>query len=209
MGERGELFCMVKNLIFDLGNVLVTFDSKKLLGELFAPEKAKALNKLYFESGLWHPYDQGILLRQDLIDQGLAQRPDLKDEIEYFMNHWFEHLKIVEENQECLKKLRDKGYNVYILSNLPQDSYDNLKARGCFKHACGGVYSYQELLNKPDPAIYQCLMNRYDLKPEECFFFDDRQENVQAAVDLGMNGHVLESPYLLKQELEVNGFLDD
>ena len=80
------------------------------------------------------------------------------------------------------------GYCVYYLSNIPQDVLDLLTERGVLEQFDGGVASCEVHINKPDPRIYQALLDKYSLKASECVFIDDRLENVQAAFALGFAG---------------------
>ena len=89
---------------------------------------------------------------------------------------------------ELVRRLKNHGYSVYYLSNLPQDILERFTAQGLFEHFDGGVASCEVHINKPDPRIYQALLDKYQLQAEECVFIDDRLENVQAAFALGFAG---------------------
>ena len=81
------------------------------------------------------------------------------------------------------------GYHLYILSNITEESYEYVKSSIPLEEIFeGGVYSYQENVLKPDKRIYEMIMNRYHLNPEETLFFDDRQRNVDAACEIGIKG---------------------
>ena len=93
-----------------------------------------------------------------------------------------------EQALELVRRLKNHGYCVYYLSNIPQDVLDLLRDRGVLDGFDGGVASCEVHVNKPDPKIYKALLDKYSLKAEECVFIDDRLENVQAAFALGFAG---------------------
>ena len=89
---------------------------------------------------------------------------------------------------ELVRRLKNHGYCVYYLSNIPQDVLELLTERGVLAQFDGGVASCEVQVNKPDPQIYKALLKKYQLKASECVFIDDRLENVQAAFALGFAG---------------------
>ena len=95
----------------------------------------------------------------------------------------------MKDHYDYISKLKDKGYHLYILSNITRESYEYVKStidiNKVFK---GGIYSYQEKLLKPDRNIYELIMSRYHLNKDETVFFDDKQKNVDAACELGIKG---------------------
>jgi putative hydrolase of the HAD superfamily len=90
---------------------------------------------------------------------------------------------------------RRRGFRTYVLSNASDLFFTYFNNFGPLSDFDGAVVSCQEKLLKPEPEIYQRLLERYDLVPEECFFIDDRRENVDAARSLGMEGHVFRNDY--------------
>ena len=84
-------------------------------------------------------------------------------------------------------KLKGKGFNVYYLSNYSEHLMRvNPSVLDFLPHMDGGVFSCYVKKIKPDSGIYQCLLEKYGLRAEECLFFDDREENVAAARELGI-----------------------
>ena len=90
--------------------------------------------------------------------------------------------------QELGRRLKNHGYSVYYLSNIPEDVLALLKERGVLDRFDGGVASCEVHINKPDPRIYQALLDKYGQKASECVFIDDNLANVQAAFTLGFVG---------------------
>ncbi len=174
---------MLKNIVFDLGNVLVKFDSNELIYSFFN-ERQEEVKSFYFDS-LWNEYDQGLYSVEEMIEKGVKQFPELELSIKKLMYHWTEFVIPLKDNVAFIKDLKRLGYNVYILSNIPEDDTKYLRSCGVFDNIDGGVFSYEYKKIKPDPEIFHILLKKYDLKALECLFLDDRKDNVVAASNLG------------------------
>ena len=174
---------MLKNIVFDLGNVLVKFDSNELIYSFFN-EKQEEVKSFYFDS-LWDEYDQGLYSVEEMIEKGVKQFPELELSIKKLMYHWTEFVIPLKDNVAYIKDLRRFGYKVYILSNIPEDDTKYLRSLGVFDNIDGGVFSYEYKKIKPDPEIFHILLKKYNLKASECLFLDDLKDNVVAACNLG------------------------
>lgn len=174
---------MLKNIVFDLGNVLVKFDSNELIYSFFN-EKQEEVKSFYFDS-LWDEYDQGLYSVEEMIEKGVKQFPELELSIKKLMYHWTEFVIPLKDNIAYIKDLRRFGYKVYILSNIPEDDTKYLRSLGVFDNIDGGVFSYEYKKIKPDPEIFHILLKKYNLKASECLFLDDRKDSVVAACNLG------------------------
>ena len=104
------------------------------------------------------------------------------------LDDWMHILRPRLRMLELVRRLKNHGYCVYYLSNIPQDVLELLTERGVLTQFDGGVASCEVQVNKPDPQIYKALLKKYQLKASECVFIDDRLENVQAAFALGFAG---------------------
>lgn len=174
---------MLKNMVFDLGNVLVKFDSNELIYSFFN-ERQEEVKSFYFDS-LWNEYDQGLYSVEEMIEKGVKQFPGLELSIKKLMYHWTEFVIPLKDNVAFIKDLKRLGYNVYILSNIPEDDTKYLRSCGVFDNIDGGVFSYEYKKIKPDPEIFHILLKKYNLKASECLFLDDRKDNVVVASNLG------------------------
>lgn len=187
---------MIKNIISDIGNVLAYFRWKELMGDLgFSQETIHRLQKNMIYHPLWEEFDRGSLADEEVIRQFKKENPGLEEQIDLFFGHTEDLICQYDYTVPWLTSLKEKGYNLYYLSNYPRLLFENhKKTRFSFLPLMeGGVVSYEEKLIKPDPAIYYRLYEKYGLKPEECIFMDDREENVEAAKKTGMYGIVFES----------------
>lgn len=177
---------MVKNIVFDIGNVLATFKPKDFLMDIF--KDAKLADQFFevFFTKLWHEYDQGLYTKEQMIQKGLQKIPDQKEKIKNMMDVWTSYVVGIQKNIDLIHIYQKKGYKVYILSNIPEDSYIYLKEHYNFiNQVDGGIYSYQHKLIKPDVKIFEVLLDQYELKANECIFIDDKKENIRAAERLG------------------------
>ena len=104
------------------------------------------------------------------------------------------------------KCFHDKGYKCYVLSNYPKGTFANTREERYFEEFLdGAVYSFQVQMIKPEKEIYQVLLERYDLIPEECVFIDDNQANVEVARELGMYAIHFQTKCEAEKELEKLG----
>ena len=174
---------MLKNIFFDLGNVLVKFDSNELIYSFFN-KRQEEVKSFYFDS-LWNEYDQGLYSVEEMIEKGVKQFPELELSIKKLMYHWTEFVIPLKDNVAFIKDLKRLGYNVYILSNIPEDDTKYLRSCGVFDNIDGGIFSYEYKKIKPDPEIFHILLKEYNLKASECLFLDDRKDNVESASNLG------------------------
>ena len=182
---------MYKNIIFDLGGVMVDFDPKTYLVDRFCnAEVEEQVSQLTFESKEWKLLDAGLITRSEANLRMLARAKEYgcAFEVQGVLDDWMHILRPRRRMQELVRKLKSRGYCVYYLSNIPEDVLDFLTERDLNGLFDGGVASCEVHINKPDPRIYQALLDQYGLKASECVFIDDRLENVQAAFALGFAG---------------------
>jgi epoxide hydrolase-like predicted phosphatase len=182
---------MYKNIIFDLGGVMVDFDPKTYLVDRFCnAEVEEQVSQLTFESEEWKLLDAGLITRSEANLRMLARAKEYGRtfEVQGVLDDWLHILRPRHRMEELVRRLKNHGYSVYYLSNIPEDVLALLKERGVLDRFDGGVASCEVHINKPDPRIYKALLAKYQLKAGESVFIDDRLENVQAAFALGFAG---------------------
>ena len=182
---------MYKSIVFDLGGVMVDFDPKSYLVDLLCnAEMEEKVYELTFGSEEWKLMDAGLISRFEGNKRMLerAQQEGCSFEVQGVLDDWIHILHVRHRMQELVRRMKNHGYCVYYLSNIPQDVLDLLQQRGVLDRFDGGVASCEVHINKPDPRIYQALLDKYHLKAEECVFIDDRLENVQIAFSMGFAG---------------------
>jgi len=195
---------MVKNIVFDLGNVLISFKPSEFFDKKNYPEniKAKILSDI-FASKEWGMLDNGEINTQEAID-GIALKSSLKkEEIALIFNLRTELMFPLDQNVRLLPELKKQGFRLYFLSNFPMDIFEEIKTGYYFfKYFDGGIISAEAKFSKPDNRIYEILLEKYSLIPEECLFIDDIEINVQAAEASGMKGLVTYGSLEISKEIE-------
>lgn len=194
---------MIKNIVFDLGNVLVSFQPKVFFLRMFKEQtKTDDICTKIFTHEAWSLYDQGVYQLIDLYRVYGEEYPDDIEDIKQVLLNWLKLLEVIPTTYTLLKQLKKEGYNIYILSNISKDSADYLKStQDFFLYVDGTVFSYEEKLNKPDPKIYDILVNRYQLKVSETIFIDDQIGNIHQAQKLGIHGIVFLNIKQVEQEV--------
>ena len=122
------------------------------------------------------------------------------------MAGWHSDLTPIPGMLEIVKRLKDKNYKIYLLSNASLRFFEYKDMIEMFHYFDGLMVSAEEKLVKPNRAIFDCICDRYSLKSEECIFIDDLQENIDGAINAGFQGHLFLgarelSKYLEKQEI--------
>ena len=181
---------MIKNVVFDVGQVLVTFDPPKYLKGLGYDETVReVLMQAMFDDPLWGELDRSIYTKEELEEKFVANAPNYEKEI----REVFREIEGIIDSQpyvvEWMEDLKTRGYHLYVVSNYADFMYEATKHKMLFlPYMDGVVFSYMCKAIKPEKEIYETLLNRYELKAEECVFIDDRAENIEAAVNLGFKG---------------------
>ena len=111
-------------------------------------------------------------------------------EVQGVLDDWMHILRPRLRMLELVRRLKNHGYCVYYLSNIPQDVLELLTERGVLTQFDGGVASCEVQVNKPDPQIYRTFLHKFALRPEECVFIDDMPINVEGALYENMAGIV-------------------
>jgi epoxide hydrolase-like predicted phosphatase len=195
---------MIKNIIFDLGNVLISFRPSEYLDKKNYPEniKTKILSDI-FGSKEWHMLDNGVINIAQAINSIASYSSLNKDEIAHIFNLRSEILFPLDENVRLLPELRKQGFKLYYLSNFPLDLFEEVKTGYYFfKYFEGGVISSEAKVSKPDSRIYDILLKKYSLYPEECLYIDDIEANVKAGEATGMKGLVTYGASEISSDIE-------
>ncbi|MGG7144153.1 HAD family hydrolase [Clostridium nigeriense] len=194
---------MYKNIIFDLGNVLLSFNPIEYLKNKISEEKIEDVYKAIFQSEEWVMLDRGTITEKDAINNIIRRNATYRDDINLVFKDWCDILKPIEETVEVLQSLKENGYNIYYLSNFHELAFREVTTKNkFFKLFDGGVVSYAEKLIKPEEDIYKLILKRYNLNPEETIFIDDTQVNVDGASKLGIKAIFLENPKELRDSLK-------
>ena len=185
---------MIKNYIFDLGNVVLILRWDKILDKYNINNQEKdLLNKHIFESDEWVKLDEGTISKKEAIDIMKSNLPEnLHSICEDIMNSWHSGLVINNEIIDLINEMREKGYNTYVLSNAPLDIDEFLEENDLKKYFDGIILSAFDKMLKPNKEIYDLLLDRFKLNADECYFIDDKKINIEGAKAQGIDGFVFD-----------------
>ena len=195
-----------KNIIFDVGDVLLDYRWQQMLMDYGLDEsEAYRVGRELFDDpdGLWHEYDLGVKSQEEIIQEFEQKHPKDAEVIRWFISHG-EYMHVARPAiWKLVHQLKEAGYHLYILSNYPELLFKKHTQYADFMDDMEGmVVSYMLHVGKPERIVYQTLCDRYGLNKEECLFFDDRAENVQGAIDFGMRAKRVLSAKGLAADLE-------
>lgn len=182
---------MIKNIVFDLGNVLLSWKPDQYFEKSGCDSDTVSLiMKNVFSSPVWSALDNGDITTADAIEQ-IAQTSSLKSEfIRSLFSLRTEIISPLADNIKVLPRLKKSGFKLYYLSNFPLDFFEEVKNEyDFFDYFDGGIISAAVRYSKPDIRIYRILLDKYQLKAEECFYIDDVDINVRAAESAGMTAY--------------------
>ena len=196
------------SVIFDLGNVLLDYDPRRFMFELgMDPKVFDPLLKLFFEDmkAEWDALDRNVISTEEFIAVAADREPMYRKEIGFYMRNWKKQFHAIPENVAAMYAAKEAGAKVYVLSNFMKDTFDYIWPHNQFFDDFDGIlFSFETRLSKPNPAIYQLLLDMFPIDPEKCVFFDDLQVNVDAANASGLYAVRIEprSPILPLLEIE-------
>lgn len=180
---------MIKNIIFDIGGVLLEYNPKTYLDKLNIEEsKRKELNDIIFHNQKWKDCLNGFINNDQLIKYLKRENSKYKNEIEQILSK--DNLKYMlppkQEMIEYYKSLKQRGYKIYLCSNITECTYSYIKDNfEIILIADGGVFSCFENISKPNIEIYQKLIKKYQINVNESIFIDDTNKNIISANEIG------------------------
>ena len=195
-------------IVFDFGGVLMDWNPRYLYRKIFDDpgEMERFLEEVEF--GAWNeeqdrgrPFAEGVAVL-------IARFPDYRTAIEAFHHRWEETIAgEIAGSVEILAALRDAGYPLYGLSNWSAETFAVVRHRyPFFSWFDEIVLSGEEKVCKPDPGLFNVLLERSGRPAGECVFIDDSLPNVTAARALGFQVVHFRSPEQLREELTDRGF---
>ena len=199
---------MIKNILFDMGNVLIHFDRKVFLDRLDISEADKQLLlREVFLSVEWVQMDRGTLWEETAEPLMCRRLPEhLHSAVHSLVSEWDTPMLPVAGMAELLEELKANGYGIYLLSNASLRQHDYWPKIPGWQFFDGKVISADEKVMKPHPDYYRIALERFALKPEECFFIDDVPTNIEGALYCGIPGTVFHKNVpLLRRQLRAAG----
>ncbi len=195
---------MIKNIVFDVGRVLVSFEPVQYLAQIgFDEVTRKHILEAMFENGRWLEGDRGVLSIEELLECYIANAPTYKNEITEAFRRIGEAIEVLPHTMKWLADLKARGYRLFVISNYGEYTYVQTKEKLTFlQYMEGSLFSYRYKIVKPEPEIYEMLLDDYHLKAEECVFIDDSLVNVEGATAVGYQAIQFHNYEQAKEELE-------
>ena len=182
---------MYKNILFDMGNVIMDFSPDYILS--MYTKDVKLINFLKYKilyTVAWARSDKDELTEEGIYDEtikGLDEKyHSIAKEVIY---GWYNYKTESKEIYELMKELKNKGYRLFLCSNAAESFHKYEDKIEAFKLLEAKVVSADIRQVKPDKEFFEYLLNTYRLKPEECFFIDDLAVNVKGAYECGIDGY--------------------
>lgn len=196
---------MIKNIVLDMGNVLLSFDPYLILNQVCETDEEKQLIfSNLFESEEWIMGDRGEITNEERYDLVRKRIPEsMHEKLKECVLHWDIFMEPIAGAKEFIRQCKGEEMKVYVLSNACNKFFEYFPKHYDLDSFDGIIVSSKVRLIKPDVRIYELLCNTYGLKPQECLFVDDRLENVEAARKIGIHAVVFEGDYqVVKDALE-------
>ena len=197
---------MIKNIIFDMGNVLLDYNPDIILNQVCDTEEEKQIiKKELFAGPEWAMGDRGDITNAERYNLVKKRVPEnLHDKLKKCVENWDVCMVSVEGAGEFMAYAKQKGYGLYVLSNAAIEFYQYFPRQIDMDFFDGIVVSGEVHMLKPNTDIYHYLLKRHHLNPKECVFIDDREDNVQGAEKTGIKGFVFKGDFeKLKKTLEL------
>lgn len=183
---------MIRNIIFDLGNVIINYNQEQIINNFTKKEEEiKYIYDEIFHAPEWELMDLGNITNNQVIEV-INKRNEFKYQklTDVFLHEWYKKQEINRDIVEIAKMLKKNGYKLFVLSNMANLTYEYFKNDEFFSLCTGIVISAHEHVKKPDEKVYRLLLERYNLNAEECLFIDDDDsgKNYKTANKIGIKG---------------------
>lgn len=186
----------IKNIVFDIGNVLVLWDPVQIIRQYYTDIAApEALADEIFQRHSWEELSKGKITEAEAIQQQAKRLRLPASDLEALIAQAKASLIQIEGSVTLLKRAHQANYSLFALTDNTHEILAHLKERYDFWDLFEGIVSSAEVGHvKPEPEIYQHLLETYHLKPEETLFIDDLEKNITGAKQMGMDGFVFTGP---------------
>ncbi|WP_313127864.1 HAD family hydrolase [Anaerocolumna sp.] len=180
---------MIKTIILDIGQVMAHFRWREYLTDCgYDKEKIDRVSKATVLSKEWGEEDRGILSDEELINAFISNDPSVAKEIRQLKGSPEKLVQEYDYSADFVKKLKANGHKVYLLSNYGKTNFAYAKSSFKFiPYVDGGIISYEVKHIKPEPEIYQALIDKYQFDPKEAVFLDDSLANLEGAKAFGFH----------------------
>ena len=199
---------MIKNILFDMGQVLIRFDQKYFIKRLGIEDAdLDLLLREVYRSVEWVQMDRGTLREEDAFRSISKRLPErLHDAAWKLICMWDRPILEVAGMYELVEELKGLGYGIYLLSNASVRQHDYWPRIPASRFFDGKLISADHHVIKPQMEIYRLCLEKFGLQAEECFFIDDAPANIEGALCCGIAGAVFHGDAkLLRSQLRTAG----
>ena len=198
---------MIKNIVFDMGDVLMHFRTQDFVNRYDLTEDEKALlTDVVFGGADWALCDWGYLTEEQVAERACKKLPEKLHEAAWgCAAHWFEPVIPVEGMAELVRRIKEAGYGLYLLSNAGHHHKDYWPHVPGSEYFDGVLASAYIKVVKPQPEIYHMLFEKFSLDPKECVFIDNSNINLAGAALCGMETLHFTSAKKLLADLQALG----
>lgn len=180
----------IKNIVFDIGNVLMTWDPEGIYRTLFEKDNYYSHPISSIVGGeVWQKLDKGTIELNSAIENLSRENEPYGQDIDRFIREAPNHIPPITKSVTCALKYKELGYNIYLLSNFPEYGYKIIRNKfDFFDQFHGEIISWNVKAIKPNRDIYDILLSKYNLDPKATLFIDDLKENIIAAEKVNIKG---------------------
>ncbi len=182
-----------KVLVLDMGNVLISFDTKRVLVDqgVNDPADQALFQRVIFDSDVWQKLDRGTAQKTEFLPL-IASLPEHLAKVakNILLDHIFalDFMPVIPQSEELVRRAYERGYSIYLLSNAGKDFAVYSKNIPALRYFTGTFVSSDYQLLKPEKEIYNAFLQKFHLEPSSCVFVDDLQRNIDGALSCGMDG---------------------
>ena len=186
---------MIKNVVFDFGQVIIKFVPEIMVSPYVTDEADKRLIcDVLFDRLYWDKLDKGTISNEEVLEACRTRLPkrlwEITDKIYY---NWIYNVPEIEGMRELIIKLKSKyGVGIFLLSNISNYFVEHKNEFSIFEMFDRCIYSAPIGIVKPSFEIFDYLCKECNINPKEAIFIDDNELNIKAAVQFGLNGYVFD-----------------
>lgn len=186
-----RIFAPMNSVVFDLGGVLFHRDPAKAgqeLVEFFSFIFASKMPRF------WEEYDRGVLRYDEVVDELCRVKGCSRAIADGHLRRSIVLQEPIAATEQLIHDLKQAGYRLFVLSNMSREFIDFLRRTDIYSYFDGEVVSCEEGTIKPEPRIYEILLERYALDASQTLFIDDRRSNIAQAEAMGIQGFLFQDP---------------
>ena len=186
---------MIKNVIFDFGQVMVRFEPEYMVGRYVTDgEDAALLSRVIFDRALWDRLDAGTIEDSEVVSACKSVLPErLHGAVEKIYYNWIYNLPEIPGMRELVHELKtEHGMGVFLLSNISRYFAEHRDEIPSLSEFDGCVFSAVAGFTKPSAEIFAHVCEKFSLDKESTIFVDDNEKNVKGALDFGLNAYLFD-----------------